>query len=85
MIEKAGAVGALCGVLTAMYSAWVIVRGPFFGYEVPPQWLLLAACGTFVVGLMIFALGVNIISGLTTGQRPDIDEHQDHTMDWIQR
>jgi H+/Cl- antiporter ClcA len=85
MIEKAGFVGALGGVLTAMYSAWFIVRGPFFGYELPPRWLLLAACATFITGLIVFAFGVNVISGASTNQRPDIDEHHDHTMDWIQR
>lgn len=85
MIEKAGVAGALGGVLTAMYSAWFIVRGPFFGYELPSQWLLLLATGTFIIGLIVFAFGVNVISGLGNSQRPDIDEHHDHTMDWIQR
>jgi len=85
MIEKVGAFGALFGALVTMYSAWFIVRGPFFGYEVPPQWMLLTACGTFIAGLIVFALGLNIVSGATTNNRPDIDEQQDHTMDWIQR
>jgi H+/Cl- antiporter ClcA len=85
LIQKIGVLGALFGALTSMYSAWFIVRGPFFGYQIPPRWMLLTACGSFVLGLIIFALGVNIASGMRTSERPDIDEQQDHTMDWIQR
>lgn len=73
------------GAFIALYSAWFIVRGPFFGRPIPPMWTLLVACGTFIVGAFLTAGAAGAVVGARTGDRPDLDEQHDHTMDWIQR
>lgn len=85
MMDRVGSTVAVAGALVALYSAWHVAKGPFFGHPVPPRWTLLLACGTFVLGLIVLAWGINVLAGARSGERPDISEHHDHTMDWIRR
>lgn len=82
---RLGVVGTVIGGFVALYSAWYIIRGPFFGYPIPPRWTLLVACGTFIIGALLAAGAAQIAVGSRTGDRPDIEDEHDHTMDWIQR
>lgn len=82
MANNIGLVIGGCGLFVALWAGWFIVRGPFFGYPVPPLNHLLVASAVFILGTYIFAWGVDINWKLHRGvERPDIDEHQDHTLD----
>lgn len=71
-----------CGLFVSLWAGWFVIRGPFFAYPIPPIEHLLVASAVFMLGMYIFAWGVDLNWQLHRGHgRPDIDEHQDHTMD----
>ena len=73
------------GLWLSLYSTWILVRGPFAGYPLPSGELILLATGGFVVGVVLFAWGVQRVLFSSGSERPDLDEQHDHTMDWIRR
>lgn len=81
MTHNTGLVVGGCGLMVALWAGWFVVKGPFFGYPVPPIQHVLAACGVFIAGMYVFAWGVDLNWQLHKAERPDISEHQDHTMD----
>ena len=74
------AIGSI-GLFVAIWSGWFVVRGPFFGYPIPDVRYLLIACAIFIVGTYLFAWGVDLNWQLRESERPNISEHQDHTLD----
>jgi len=73
-------VGTL-GLAIAVASGWYVVRGPFFGYPIPPAEYMLAACGVFILAVYGFAWGLDSIYHADRTERPNIDEEQNQTMD----
>lgn len=73
-------VGAL-GLAVTIAAGWYIVRGPFFGYPVPPATNMLAASGVFIVAVYGFAWGLDRNYRSGKAERPDIDEEQNQTME----
>lgn len=81
MTHNTGLLVGACGLFVALYAGWFVVRGPFFGYPVPPIQYVLAACGVFLAATYVFAWGVNANYKLHQAQRPDISDTQDQTLD----
>lgn len=81
MTHKTGLVIGTLGLIASLASGWFVVRGPFFGYAVPPVEHLLAACAVFIAATYLFAWGLDANFRADDATRPDIDEHQNQTMD----
>jgi hypothetical protein len=77
---KGTLVGSL-GLVITVASGWYVVRGPFFGYPIPPAEYLLAACGVFIVAMYLFAWGLDKNYRSYRTERPNIDEEQNQTLD----
>lgn len=73
-------IGSL-GLIASLSSGWFVIRGPFFGYLVPPVEHLLAACAVFIAATYLFAWGLDVLFRAEETTRPDIDERQDQTME----
>lgn len=81
MTHLRGLVIGLLGLVASLASGWYVVRGPFFGYAIPPVEHLLAASAVFVAATYLFAWGLDANFRAETTDRPDIDEQQNQTMD----
>lgn len=77
---KGTLVGSL-GLVITVASGWYVVRGPFFGYPIPPAEYLLAACGVFIIAMYLFAWGLDKNYRSYRTERPNIDEEQNQTLD----
>ena len=81
MTDLAGALVGTLGMVITVASGWYVIRGPFFGYPIPPAAYLLAACGVFIVATYLFAWGLDRNYRSYKTDRPNIDEEQNQTLE----
>jgi len=63
------------GAILTGSTGWYVVRGPFFGYPVPPVEYMLVAAGAFLVGTIVTAGGLSrSVSARTGDDRTVISE-----------